>query len=291
MRPTAAAALLAPALLLFACADDEEAVDAGSGEPAAVRGQAGGGGSPLFVEIAYVGGFVPFGYDFRRPPAVVVYDDGAVFTVGAVPEIFPGPAVVPVSRGQVDTDALDDLLAAAAEAGMVDGEPDVGEMGDIPVADAASTRVTVVVDGDVRVVEAYALDLAGMGADVGQTGLTDAQVEARERVARFVETASELALAADADYVPERYRVLATVPADAGAVDPGGPRPTEQAWPAGVPEPGENTCTAVVGDAAVALGSALRDADELTVWRLGDRAFAAYVRPVLSHEPDCETEG
>lgn len=285
MRSTVVAAVLLPAVLLLACGDDDEALDTGSDDPPA-SGAPGGGASPLFVEVAYVGGFVPFGFEFRNPPAAVVYDDGTVLAPGAVAEIFPGPALLPVMRGQVDEGTLDDLLGAAAEAGMIGGPPDVGGVEDIPIADAATARITVVVDGEAQVVEAYALDHAGM-----DLGLTAEQDEARARLADFVAAVNELALAAREPFVPERYRVLASAPPDAGDAAPGEPQPTEQAWPAGVPEPADGACTAVTGDAAAALGDALATANELTVWRLGDRTFSAFVRPVLPHEPDCPTEG
>jgi hypothetical protein len=290
-RTLAAAVLL---LALAACGDDGDDVDAGrdgdDGGSGSTTGTApdgaepGGGDGELFIEIAYVGGFMIEDFQFRSVPQAVVYADGTVFAPGAIPAIHPGPAVSPVFTGTLDDDTLAELLDAAAVAGMIGGSPDVGDAGALPIADAASTRVTVVVDGDEQVVEAYALAEAG-GPGFGQTGLTDAQVEARATLAELVAVVTEAALAAQDPYLPERYRVLASTPPDDAGLDV---QPNQLEWPAGLPEPVEGTCVAVTGDAAAALTEELASATEITRWTVGDRVLTLAVRPVLPHEPDCE---
>jgi hypothetical protein len=219
-------------------------------------------------------------------PSVVVFEDGTVVVPGATAAIYPGPAALPLFTGQLDDSTLDQLLTAAADAGMVGATPDVGDVGDLPIADAASTRVTVVVDGDERVVEAYALTEAG--SNLGQTGLDEPQMAARAALADLVAAVSDAATpVADEPYAADRYRVLASPPIDATTLDPAGPQPTEMAWPDGLPEPVEGMCVAITGDGAATLTTALEQANELTQWRLGDRLFGLAVRPVLPHEPDC----
>lgn len=283
---------LTAALLLVslaACGDDDDDVGTGAADGAVVDGTPGGAEGGLFIEVAYVGGFVPIDFQFRNLPVAAVYEDGTVVVPGAVAAIYPGPAVTPLFTGQLDDGALDDLLAAAAEAGMVGATPDVGDASALPVADAASTRVTVVVDGDERVVEAYALDI--LGGDLGQTGLSEAQLGARAALADLVATVSEAATrVAQEPLVPERYRVLAGPPLDPSTLDPAGPQPTSLAWPV-VPEPVDGQCTAIAGDGVAALAEALGSANELTQWTVGDRTFSLAVRPVLPHEPDCPPGG
>ena len=290
MRPTRTLAAALLFLLPVACGDDDD-TDVGAGTddgPPAVDGSPGGGDNGLFIEIAFVGGFVPSDFAFRNLPNVVVYDDGTVLAPGAVPAIFPGPAVMPVFTGQVDDDVLDELLAAAAEAGMVGATPDVGEQGDLPIADAASTRVTVVVDGDERVVEAYALAEVG-GTDIGQTGLDESQVAARAALGELVATVTDAVTpVAEEPVTPERYRVMAAPPLDPASVEPG-LEPNVVDWPTTIDPPPEGVCVAVTGDDVAAFAAALERANEQTQWTAGDRTFSLAVRIVLPHEPDCPT--
>jgi hypothetical protein len=192
-----------------------------------------------------------------------------------------------VFTGHLDAGDVDELLAAAAQAGLLGEPPDLGTGDRLPIADAATTRVTVVVDGEEHVVEAYALEI---GPDeLRNAGLTDAQVAARRRLGDFVTTVAQVATpVADTPYDPERYRIQSSP-----APDPAGQEvpPNEVAWPAGVPEPVDGQCTAVAGDAATALEAALPQATEITRWLLGDRALSLLVRPVLPHEPDCADDG
>ena len=291
MRPhrTVAAALLF--LTLVACGDDDagESGDAGDDNdpPVVVDGTPGGAEGGLFIEIAFTGGLVPPDFDFRSAPSVAVYEDGTVLVPGAVTAIFPGPAVLPLFTGTLEPAVLDELLASAAEAGMISGVPGVGEFADIPIADATATRVTVVVDGDEQVVEAYALTESS-GSDLGQTGLDDDEIAARDALARFVTDVTDAAtVAADQPYTPERYRVRANPPPDPSQLDPAGPQPTALDWPAAIDVPAEGACTPITGEAVAGFEAVLGEANELTQWTAGDRTFSLVVRPVLPHEPDC----
>ena len=293
MRPTRTIAAALLFLLPAACGDDGgDVVDAGGDtddedvEPVPVDGEPGGGEGGLFIELELVGGFVPFGFDFRNPPTAVVYADGTVVAPGAVAAIFPGPAVLPLFTGTVDDEVLDDLLQAAAEAGMIGSTPDIGDAGDLPIADAASTRVTVVVDGDEQIVDAYALEFGR--EELGQTGLDDAELDARAALADFVAAVTEVVnRAATEELDAERYRVLGSPAIDPSTLDPAGPQPNELAWPAGLPEPVEGECVAITGESVASFEQAVQEANELTQWTLGDRTFSLVVRPVLPHEPDC----
>jgi hypothetical protein len=287
MRTTRLLAAALLAALPAACGDDGEDTSTGGdtdGGPRAVTGTPGGTDSGLFVEVVNAGGFVPMGFDFRNLPVAAIHADGRVFAPGAITLQFPGPAVLPVFTGQLDDGALEDLLAAAAEAGLLDDDaPDYGGQADLPIADASTTRVTVVVDGEEHVVEAYALEFTD--------GLPPEVAEARAALADFVAAVNEAVLAARDPFDPDRYRVLATAPIDPTAVDPGLPQPNVLDWPAGLPEPVEGECTALTGDAAAAFEAALEQADEQTQWRIGERTFGLFARPVLPHEPDCPAGG
>jgi hypothetical protein len=269
--------LLAAALLLVACGDDD---DAAAPDDVPADASPGGAEGNLFVEIAFTGGLVPQEFAFRAVPQTVIYGDGTVVAAGATTLEFPGPAVTPLVRGTLDGDSLRELVEHAGRAGMIGGHPDVGDAGAIPVADAAATRVTVVVDGDKQLVEAYALDL---GADVGPTNLTEAQRAARAELAAFVSAVNDAGFAATEPYEPERYRVMAFEPVAAGD----DVAPNVLLWPGGVPEPVMGECVVVEGEAAATLAAALVDATQITRWTVGDTEVAVAVRPILDHEPGC----
>lgn len=277
--------LLLPALLVAACGDDgdEDVASDGAGDPPATvpEGASPGGlAGDVFLSIEHVGGFVPVGFDFASVPAVTVYADGTVVVPGATTAIFPGPAVAPLATGTLDDGALDELLDAVAEAGLLaEVAPDPGE--NPLVADAATTRITVVVDGRDTVVEAYALELP---VDDGVEGITDEQREVRDRLNALVTDVTAAATAAAVDlYEPVGYRVLTTAPIEG---DPG-VEPNELTWPAQLPQPSLDECLAVTGDAAATLTPLLADATQITRWLVGSEAVSLSVRPMLPHEQDC----
>lgn len=296
---------LVVALLVLAlasgCSGGEERLVAGSGSPEGPGsgtapgsgegpqlpvGAPGGGPDGLVVSVEVGGGFVPVGWDFRSLPTAVVLEDGTTFSPGATVLSFPGPAVHPVVRGHLDDAAVAELVAAAAAAGLLEDEP--VESGEPPIADAPTTTVTVVVDGEAHVTSVYALAEAGgdgLGPAGETPGTTPEQAEARQRVADVVARVTTAVTEAEESlWEPDRYRVL-PLPATA---DPGTEvEPDEREWP--LPEVAlvEGECNAITGEAAATLRAALADATELTRWRAATGTFSLAVRPVLPHEPGC----
>lgn len=253
-------------------------------------GAAGGGEDGLFVSVDVGGGFVPVGHAFRSTPSAVIYDDGTTLSTGAVAAIYPGPAVLPLTQGQVDDEQLRQLVTAADTAGLLDDS--VSDYGNPPVADAPTTTVTVVVDGEVHVTSVYALGMADEGlpgqgpTGGGLPGVEGPQLEARERVSQFVDLVSRTVVEAEGDrYVPDRYRVLALPP------DQGGDavvEADEREWPFPDVALVEGECIAIGGDRAVEFRDLAEGATEITRWRNdAGQTFVLSVRPVLPHEPDC----
>lgn len=292
-------ALLLPLALLAACGDggddgdDGVATDpAGSGSgsggdtsaepPPTVPEGATPGGLPgdVFLQIELVGGFVPAGFDFQSVPSLTVYADGTVVVPGASIAVFPGPAVPPLSIGTLDPADLDELLGEVAAAGLLgDVPPDPGE--NPLVADAATTRITVVVDGRDTVVEAYGLDIP---VPDDAPGVDDSQRAVRERLSELVAAATGAATTRAADlYEPTGYRVLASEPFES---DPS-ITPNELTWPAELPQPVLDECVAVTGDAAASLTTLLAGATEITRWTVGTEQVALRFRPLLPHEDGC----
>ncbi|MDQ3461510.1 MAG: hypothetical protein M3471_00520 [Actinomycetota bacterium] len=270
--------------------DGQGDVDGGDGGTDPPTPSAGGGEDGLFVSVEMGGGFVPIGSAFRSTPNAVVYADGTSLSSGAVAAIYPGPAVLPLTQGRVDDERLRALVTAAAAAGLLD---DVEEdYGNPPVADAPTTTVTVVVNGEVHATSVYALgfesrDPSGEGpSGVGFPGVEGPQLDARDRVAEFVDLVSSSVSRAEGDpYVPDRYRVLPLAPGQ-------DPDPVveadEQPWPFPDVPLVEGECTAITGDRAVEFRDVVEVASEITRWRTdAGQTYALAVRPVLPHEPDC----
>lgn len=264
-RLRALALLSVAAVALAACGDGDEAGGGPVGRP-------GGLADDLFVEVVTDGGFVPPGFDFRMVPQVVVYADGTVVVPGAVPAIYPGPAVSPLATGRLDEATLTDLVATATDAGLLDPGADM----DLPpgqmIADAPTTTVRLVVDGVEHRLVAPAL------------GLASPETQTRAALADFVNRVANAATTTASDVLdPAAYRVQ-RVDLDA---DPG-VQPNTVDWPEGVTEPVPDKCTAVVGEQADAFEAVLAGATEITRWRLADGTETGLaIRPVLAHETAC----
>ncbi len=253
---------------LVACGDDDT-VGAGSG-----GSSPGGADDGVFVEVTMFGGFVPVGSDFANPPVAVIYGDGRSFTLGAVPAIFPGPAVTPVSEGEVDSETIDQLLQLAREAGLLDDvAPDYGAAA---VIDAPTTRVRVVVDGTAHVVEVVAPELSD------DPQLTEEQRANRRRLAGFIQGVTSAATDGETGiYDPDGYLVLPYAPFES---DPG-TEPNELAWPFDTLV--ENECQAVEGDAVATLEDLLPEATQITRWVSDGESWQLAIRPLLAHESGC----
>jgi hypothetical protein len=280
------ALVAALALAVGACGDDAEPVVTSPGDDTtddpAADASLGGAEHGLAVSVEYVGGFTTPEMAFRQLPVVVVYDDGRTVTQGAVIEIYPGPAELPLVAGELDDGDLQRLADAARDAGLF-AERSRDDFGMPPVADAPDTRITVVVDGEEVVTEVGALGFD----DAGGMGVSEEQAEQRAAVSEFVELASRLATAGESSELVEvdRYRVHATR-YRGGPAEPG-LEPNELDWPATV-ELSRSDCIPVTGDDATALAEVLPEATEITRWiDAGGDAWRLAIRPVLPHEPDC----
>lgn len=241
------------------------------------------GPGPLVVSIERGGGLQTAGAGFRTLPQVAVYEDGTTLSPGAMIAIYPGPALPAVTRGQLGEGVVADLVAAAADAGLLDDTEE--DFGDPTVMDAGTTTITVVADGTTYVTGVYALDDTG-----GELpGITPDQQRARARVGAFVNLVSGTVTGATGaegkQYDAERYRVLPL--ALDQEIDPD-VAPDTRDWPLPDVVLQEGECTAVEGQQADELGEALQTATEITRWRTAPgETLVLAVRPVLPHEPGC----
>ncbi|MFV2101057.1 hypothetical protein [Micromonospora sp. LOL_024] len=280
-----------PLLLLTSAACGQQADDTGLG----------GSDSPersysadaVVFRMDHLGGFVTPAMLATRLPVISVYGDGRVITDGPVTLMYPGPALPNLQLGTISAAEVQELIKAARAAG-VGGTTDLGTP---PVADATSTRFTVLGDTGVEESEVYAFAEGTGGApgpDADQ-GLTEAQRAARDKLREFAEslTAESGPLAAaQADSRSYAPTAVAAVAEPWVAVAEAGEQ-AEVAWP-GPALPGAELskdlglgCVTVTGAEAQKLLTAAASANSATPWASDGRRWTVHLRPLLPDETDC----
>lgn len=277
-----------------AAADDGDDVTSGGDADGAGGEAPDGDPATLVLQVRTAGGFVPIGYDFASVPALSVYADGTAVLPGPMTLQYPPAALPNLQVAHLSQAALDELVAAAGDAGLLAPAPDYGRPS---ITDMPTTTVTIVVDGEAFVHAAYALG-AGPGETPGEGGayddgaLTAEQSAARVALAGFVQAANEAALAAGGQ---ESYEISALA-VSAMVVDPASLSEVEGVESATVPWPvpgvaladAEGGCVVVDGEDARALLAVLADANELTRYEQDGVVHLAWFRPLLPHERTCE---
>ena len=282
-----AAALAAVALLTAACGRLNDDDGPGSGDD---RISHPTGANDLVLRIDVGGGFVPVEYNLATIPSVSIYGDGRMIVTGPVIEIYPGPALPNLQVTQLSEDALQAILRAADDAGLMDGDASY----DYPcVTDLPSTTFTVVAEGRTNVVSAYAL-----GFDDGAGACEGVDTQARAALAAFQSRFGDLknlvpegSLGAEEPYVPTEMRVF-VLPYRG---EPDLPQqPVE--WPASgsldrLGQPIEvledSRCGIVGGEDLTDLLAAATTANQLTPWTSEGTEHSLIFRPLLPDEHDC----
>jgi hypothetical protein len=232
-----------------------------------------------------MGGFVPPAIHITRLPTVSVYDDGRVITEGAQLAIYPGPALPALQVQQVSPATVTQLVDKAVAAGVKNGA-DLGQPG---VADAPTTRFTVVTKAGEQTVDVVALG----EARPEDPSLKPAQQAARAKLAAFLQ---ELTALPDGPS-PARPYVATAVAAVSRPytpdTDPNLSAPTAVPWP-GPALPGEVLstgvdlgCVTVTGQQATAVLAAAATANAMTPWTSGGKQWSVSFRPLLPDETDC----
>lgn len=237
------------------------------------------GADEAVLRISYSGGFVPYGYDFRQVPTLLISGDGRAFVPGAVPAIYPGPLLPAVNVRSIDEEAVQTLLALARTEGLLAAPPDYALPPGIGIADAPNTVVVLHANGTEYVHSANAL------------GMDGTSTPARDALHRFVEKASSLDatvgavhLGTEAPFEAAEYRFMAI------EVDPSGyttePLPTVVDWPTatGVVLADSAECARVSDEVA---GDLFRGANELTFFREGEIVYQLWVVQVLPGDLPC----
>lgn len=242
----------------------------------------------LVLRVERVGGFTTPQGQVGRLPLVSVYADGRVIVEGPVPAIYPAFAWPNVQVVEIGEDAVPGLVDQALAAGVAE----TGDLGRPPLADATSTRFTLVTATETHVREVYGLtETAGMP----DAGLTPEQEAARQELADLFTELTDLGVLEAGDEPPAGY----TPDAVAALVRPWtapeediaqGLAPDPVPWP-GPPLPGERlgrlpdlTCVVATGEQATAVAAAAAEANVLTPWSSGGSTWSVTFRPLLPDE-------
>jgi hypothetical protein len=270
-RAAAAASMF---FLVAACAQD-------SGDAAGAPADESLDPEAVALRVEYTGGFVTPAMLAGRLPIISVYGDGRVITEGPVPAIFPGPALPNVQVRKISAAEVDKLVERARTAG-VGAATDFGQP---PVADAPSTRFTVLTDGGTKTTEVYALNEAN---DAG--GLTAEQNAARAKLRDLLTSLSDPAATGQQSYQPTALAAIAS-PWVAGDASTG--KQPEIAWP-GPQLPGkpvgsglDTGCVTVTGADTAKVLTAAAKANAITPWTSGGKKWTVTLRPLLPDESDC----
>lgn len=258
------------------------------GGPGAAPYDLASGAEDVLVSIKSGGGFVPVEYNLRNTPQFLLLGDGTAVVLGVMIEIYPGPAIAPLQAATISAGQIQELFAAADDAGLLDGEIDYGQP---LVTDVPTTTLTLSVNGRTVSQSAYGLSYE----DAPDGNLSADQMAARETLAGFIDSAQALADAASEQYAPTgvvAYRLsdeaISTVDEgleQAPVAWPIDAVPTAPATPATSPA----TCIAVAGEPAQTLLAVLAQANELTPWLIGtDPPSRMVFRPLLPGDPGCE---
>jgi hypothetical protein len=273
-----------PLLVLGACARGAEGAPA-SNSPSADAPARLPAANELVLRAETYGGFVPASRQLGQFPQLSVYGDGRVISEGPVPSIYPGPALPNLQVQQITPELVQSLVNQGVAAGVRNGA-DFGHPG---VADAPTTRITVVSAAGKQVVTVDAL----AQAQPNDRRLTADQQTARTKLAAFVQKLEGLpvqkGVPAPVAYQPTGIAVFAspyTPPAS-------GPASTPKAWPGpalpGAPiDPATKAgCVAVTGPQAASVLTAAKSANQLTPWTAGSAKWQITFRPLLPDETGC----
>jgi hypothetical protein len=248
------------------------------------------------LRIATGGGFVPVEYNLRSVPGISIYGDGRMIVEGPMIEIYPGPALPNLLVTQLSEDALQAILREARAAGLL-GEDAIH---DYPcIADASTTTFTVVAQGRIHTVSAYAL---GYESELDPNACAGFEVDVQAR-ARLLEFQTELtdvrswlpegSVGPEHEFTPNAMRVYVTPYVGEPALEQ-----PEVTWPLdqplssfGSPDASlaDARCGIVTGEDLQALFSEARSANELTPWVSEGETFGLLFRPLLPDEADCAT--
>jgi hypothetical protein len=229
---------------------------------------------------------------FGWTPQIVITLDGRVLQGGAVPAIFPGPLLQPISARQLTSTGWAQIVVTARTAGLLTGAHDFTG-GNLPPG-STTTRLQIVADG--RLYDMTGPVIAPVNCVTTPCAPAPGTPEAFSGFTGAVRDPEIIVGAAElgqpAMYVPDGYAVLVgLVPDDQGVQQP------PIAWPlaAGFAQFGKpladgsgGRCGLLTGADAVSVRGAFAAATSVTKWRdpVDGSFHGLTVRPLLPGDGD-----
>jgi hypothetical protein len=256
-------------------------------------------GNEAILVVSGQGGLIPIEWTARAVPAFVLLGDGRVIVGGAVPAIFPGPAVSPLNERTLTEEGIQTILEAVEDTGLFTTDLELrGAQG--MVADAADTVFELNAAGHDVTVTVYALGLVGQDMEL-PPGMTSAELEAHRLLTALNDALMTIDTSVPAEqweaegwqpYQPQAFRLyvrdVSGEPVDAEVP------PDVRDWP-GTIDPasfgdevahfGNGTrCGTVEGDEAAAWLADFATASEISQWTTdGEDRYTIIARPLLPH--------
>ena len=288
MMVTAALALLLVGLITTACGTPDS--PGGDGEATTTTLPSGAvvhpsGGDQVVLQVTTGGGFVPIEYNLTLAPEFSLYGDGTVIVTGPVIAIYPGPALPNLQAAKISEEAVQSILAAAKEAGLLQNGVDYGQP---TITDVGTTNIVINAAG-----QTYQSDIYALGMESDAAGLTMEQQQARAVINDFRGklmdlTAFESEPLTWASYEYERLVIFSqAVDTTTASTDV---QPNKIAWPLGdLAALGEEVNggfrrALITGEDLAQLQPLLKDATQITLWTSEDASYHVYFRPLLPEE-------
>lgn len=281
--------LLGLALVAAGCGSVATAEVNSSENPEPASSSGAGKSDTLVLRVEAVGGFTPPSWTYSRLPIVSIYADGRVITQGPQVAIYPAPALPNLQVRTVLRASVGDLVDKARGAG-VGRATDYGQPG---VADATTTRFTLVEDGKKLTTEVYALG----ETREEDTAITPEQRRARDRMRTLLETLRDVGstpdgASGDTRYEPEALSAIVSAYTPGGSPTP----PPARAWrgaalPGPVVGPADLHCVTTTGTALRDLLADATSANVETPWTFAGKQWSVSFRPLLPDETGCGSLG
>jgi hypothetical protein len=258
-------------------------------------------GDEAVLTVSSQGGFVPLEFTATAMPSFVMLGDGRVIVQGAVPAIFPGPALPALQERTLTAEGIQTVLEAVEDSGLFTQDLEL-RGAQAMVADAPDTVFHLNAAGREVTIVVYALGMIGPDMDP-PPGMSSAEVEAHEVLTAL----NDALLTIDTSVPADQWEADGWRPYEASAlrlyvrdvtgepIDEGIPEDVRE-WPLADADPGTmgeevalfangTRCAALEGEAAATWWADLGEASQVTRWTTdGTDRWSVMVRPLLPYE-------
>lgn len=279
--------VLAFALALAACNSGPASVPPSATPWASSLAPSGEPGAQLMLRLSYEGGFVASQSLLTRLPMFSLYADGSLIETGMTPAIYPGPALPSLLVSHLSSDALGQLMTAAAAAGVAETDQTYPSRG---TADAPDTVIIA------RAAQGLITTRLGLAAPDATMSAVESALRARvtvltDLIGTWRAYLGPLApVGSPTTYRPNALKIWLASPPAAGDV----PTPMVKTWPLdgpladfGAPSPvafEPLRCAIVRAHDLDVFWPILIDTNQATLFSDGATTVSLLLRPLLPDE-------